>query len=662
MANIEGGTWVEIEDHSTDHFHAIIDRVFGGSDLSGSIGLSKHTNKTRGAEFAANTYVYINEAKHDDGTYTGFPLIGEVYAGGNGDYGTPGSNGHYGGGQVLTRNGEMLDLAGMRYPDLDSTYLEINGGTILSAFGGANSSNVLHKANITINYPSKEDKAHFDRTISQSCFDRGKEFLILPALHAGFSVDDSQILFDNNICRLYGGNNKTPLTIQPDWDMQSANIGTIYGGCNNGDVLYYKESGDRNLHPADGGSPGLWLVLGNSELKIDNIYGGSRMGDIKPSKITFDPATGRSDTTQVTLADNQYASVILITDGNYGHVYGGNDVTGYAHNGTRIMMQGGHIQSVYGAGNGQYLYKWDPSVSRVTETWDESLQQYVYLTPTHPSFPDAATDDNHRLHAINYVRPHSTKSLIEVGGGYNTTAYVNDGIFSGGNCASIIGKEPGSNGDVVVDLGDNAVVNSLYIGSDAEGYIAQDYVTQLFTLNGISDLTQQTKHGQSLLDVYMNAVGLYGLPKYFHFRNNYDNCYVGSFFLGGRRASLMAHGSLDITFPRQLKIFDKIVGGADRADFSIIAPDGQTVVHNGGILWDRIGQAPVINMDVQCQFINAKMDMMDESLRENNYLRYGATGENPIDANIYSGCYLSGKIEGSVDIQVDGEQEEEIFF
>ena len=662
MANIEGGTWVEIEDHSTDHFHAIIDRVFGGSDLSGSIGLSKHTSKTRGAEFAANTYVYINEAKHDDGSYTGFPLIGEVYAGGNGDYGTPGSNGHYGGGQVLTRNGEMLDLAGMRYPDLDSTYLEINGGTILSAFGGANSSNVLHKANITINYPSKEDKAHFDRTISQSCFDRGKEFLILPALHAGFSVDDSQILFDNNICRLYGGNNKTPLTIQPDWDMQSANIGTIYGGCNNGDVLYYKESGDRNLHPADGGSPGLWLVLGNSELKIDNIYGGSRMGDIKPSKITFDPATGRSDTTQVTLADNQYASVILITDGNYGHVYGGNDVTGYAHNGTRIMMQGGHIQSVYGAGNGQYLYKWDPSVSRVTETWDESLQQYVYLTPTHPSFPDAATDDNHRLHAINYVRPHSTKSLIEVGGGYNTTAYVNDGIFSGGNCASIIGKEPGSNGDVVVDLGDNAVVNSLYIGSDAEGYIAQDYVTQLFTLNGISDLTQQTKHGQSLLDVYMNAVGLYGLPKYFHFRNNYDNCYVGSFFLGGRRASLMAHGSLDITFPRQLKIFDKIVGGADRADFSIIAPDGQTVVHNGGILWDRIGQAPVINMDVQCQFINAKMDMMDESLRDSNYLRYGATGENPIDANIYSGCYLSGKIEGSVDIQVDGEQEEEIFF
>lgn len=662
MADIEGGTWVEIEDHSTDHFHAIIDRVFGGSDLSGSIGLSKHTSKTRGYEFASNTYVYINEAEHEDGTSTGFPLIGEVYAGGNGDYGTPGSNGHYGGGQMLTRKGDMMDLAGMKYPDVDSTYLEINGGTILSAFGGANSSNVLRKSNITIDYPHKEDKARFDRTISESCFARGKEFLILPALHTGFSNDGTQIRFDNNICRLYGGNNKTPLTIQPDWDMQRANIGTIYGGCNNGDVLYYKESGDRNLFPENGGSPGLWLVVDNENLKIDNIYGGSRMGDIKPSKITFDPVTGKSDTTQVVLADNQYASVILISAGNYGKVYGGNDVTGYAHNGTRIMMQGGHIESVYGAGNGQYLYKWDPSVSRVTETWDESLQQYVYLTPTNKQFPNAATDENHRLHAINYARPHSTKSLIEVGGGYNSTAYVNDGIFSGGNCATIIGKNPGEDGDIVVDLGDNAVVNSLYIGSDAEGYIDQKYVTELFTLNGINDLSQRTDHDQSLLDVYMNAVAIYGLPKYFHFRNNYDNCYIGSFFLGGRRASLVANGSLDVHFPRQLKFFDKIVGGADRADFTITAPNGEEVSHNGGILWDRTGVNPSISMNVECQFIDASMDMHDESLRESNYLKFGLTGENPIDPNIFSGCYLSGKIEGTIDIQVDGQQEEEIFF
>lgn len=662
MADIEGGTWVEIEDHSTDHFHAIIDRVFGGSDLSGSIGVSKHVSKTLGNEFESNTYVYINEAKHDDGTFTGFPLIGEVYAGGNGEYGTPGSNGHYGGGQVLTRSGGMIDLAGMPYPDVDSTYLEINGGTILSAFGGANSSNVLHKSNIVIDYPNKQDKAHFDRTLSESCFARGKDFLIRPALHEGFSNDGSQILFSNNICRLYGGNNKTPLTLQPDWYLERADIGTIYGGCNNGDVLYYKESGDRNLYPEAGGSPGLWLVLCNDGLKIDNVYGGSRMGDIRPSKITFDPATNRSDTTQVQLADNQYASVILITAGQYGRVFGGNDVTGYAHNGTRIQVQGGHIGSIYGAGNGHYLYKWDPAVSHITETWDEALQQYVYLTPTDPNFPNAVTDDNHRLHAINFARPHSTKSLIEVGGGMNSTAYVNDGIFSGGNCATIIGKEPGKLGDVVVDLGDNAVINSLYIGSDAKDYINQKYVTELFSLNGINDLTQQTSYGQSLLDVYMNAVALYGMPKYFHFRNNYENCYIGSFYLGGRHASLVAHGSLDITFPRQLKFFDKIVGGADRADITVTAPDGQLVTHNGGILWDRTEQAPTISMDVQCQFIDAQMDLFDESLSSDNYLRFGPTGRNTIDPNIYNGCYQSGKVEGNVDIQVDGAHEEEIFF
>ena len=661
MANIEGGTWVEIEDRSNDHFHVIIDRVFGGSDLSGQIGLSKHTSVIRQNEFESNTYVFINEGEHNDGLYTGFPLIGEVFAGGNGEYGDAGSGDVYANGEVITLNGEMKSLVGVDRPSVDSTRLEIHGGTILSAFGGANSSCVNHASYITIDYPSKEDKAKFDRTISESCYLRGKNFLVRPALHEGFSDDGTLISFENNICRLYGGNNKTPLTLQPQWDMQRADIGNIYGGCNQGDVLYYNEEGDRNINPAAGGSPGLWLVLGNDNLKVENIYGGSRMGNIKPSRITYDPATGRRDTTLVKFADNQYSSVILITNGEYGRVFGGNDVSGNAYNGTRIMMQGGKIQSVYGAGNGSYLYKWDPSVKEVTEIWDEQLKSYVYLTPTNPKYPDPAANEFDRMNTLNAVRPHVQKSLIEIGGGQGEPAYVSQAIFSGGNCATVI-NENEEMGEIVVDLGDNAVVNELYMGANGGQYTRQDYLTQILKLNDIKDLAQKDAKGNTMLDTYMRAVAMYGLPKYFHFRNNYDNCYIGSFYLGGRRGSLFAHGNLSVTFPRQLKIFNKVVGGPSSAAFNLTDLLGQSVRYDGGIIWDKKGQEPLISLDVQSQFYDAVMDILDPSLAGENYLRYGEFGKQIVDANIFSGCFESGKVEGAVEIEIDGMQNEEIFF
>ena len=661
MANIEGGTWVEVEDRSNDHFHVIIDRVFGGSDLSGNIGLSKQTSVIRKTDFTANTYVFINEGQHEDGNYSGFPLIGEVYAGGNGEYGDAGAGDVYANGEVMTMSGETRSLVGVSRPSVDSTYLEIHGGTILSAFGGANSSCVNHTARITVDYPNKVDKAHFDRTVNENCYARGKNFLIRPALHEGFEDDGTQILFSNNICRLYGGNNKTPLTLQPQWDLQSADIGSIYGGCNQGDVLYYNEAGDRNLHPADGGSPGLWLVLSNPSLHVENIYGGSRMGNIKPSIISKNATTGRQDTTLVTYASNQYSSVIMITAGDYGRVFGGNDVSGNAYNGTRIMMQVGRIGAVYGAGNGNYLYKWDPSVKTITETWDESLKSYVYLTPTDPRHPNAAKNEFDRMYALNAIRPHVQKSLIEIGGGLNTTAYVSQAIFSGGNCATVL-NEKDEMGDIVVDLGDNAVVNELYMGANGGQYTEQEYVNKILTLNGINDLAQKDADGHTMLDIYMRAVAMYGLPKYFHFRNNYDNCYIGSFYLGGRRGSLLAHGNLDVSFPRQLRFFEKIVGGPSSAAFTLTDLLGQDVRYDGGILWDKKGLAPMINLDVQSQFFEAVMDMSDESLAGSNYLRYGQFGRHAIDANIYSGCYESGKVEGSVNIQVDGTANEEIYF
>ncbi len=60
MANIEGGAYVEINDKSENHFHTIIGDVYGGNDVSGTIGISEFRNSA-GETSTSNTYVRVTE-------------------------------------------------------------------------------------------------------------------------------------------------------------------------------------------------------------------------------------------------------------------------------------------------------------------------------------------------------------------------------------------------------------------------------------------------------------------------------------------------------------------------------------------------------------------------------------------------------------------------
>lgn len=662
MANVENGTWVEINDRSHDHFHTMIKRVFGGSDLSGKIGSSPQISKIRQDTIRTNTYVSITEQQHEDGTYSGFPLIGSVFGGGNGEYGTQGGNDRYASGEVLGHNG-MQQLAGMELPNIDSTWVEVTGGTIMELYGGANCSNVKRQSHIAIDYADVDSKAHFDRTASEQCYKRGKEFITEPYIKNAFEDDGVRIGLLHNICRVYGGNNSSPLLIQPDWDMQHADIGTIYGGCNKGDVLYYNEAGDRLVNPGTQGDPALWLVLCNDNLTIQNVFGGSRMGNIRPSRITFDEKTQRGDTIPVTFGENQYGSRIVVMAGTYGRIFGGNDVSGTVLNGTHITVSGGQVDEVYGAGNGFYTYKWDPTVTRVTEDWDSELHDYIYRVPAVETFGGKTPNDIQKVLSINEYRPNVTKSFVEVNGTPDNIAVVTKGVFSGGNCSTVVGPNYTS-GYIKMDLGDYVIINNVYLGSNGEEYVG-DYIDHLLSYNGITDYDQNDfTHGNiSLLDAIMAPVAIYGLPKDFHFRSQYNYGYIGSFYLGGRRGSLIADGPLDISFPRSLKIYDKIVGGPDRAEVQFADPMGHRLSYSGGVRWNRKGQRPAISFDVNCDFINATFDPTDCNRYNPNYLKFSdETVDNPA-VHVYSGCYESGQVEGSVNIEMNGiGEEEEIFF
>lgn len=649
LANIEGGSLVEINDKGRDHFHTIISQVYGGNDISGQIGTSTYKNSA-GEMVTTNTYVRINETPEFDQVYSGFPLIGELFAGGNGNYGVHSNGNTYLSGEIFSQDNN-INLEGKQYPDVETTFLDITGGTIFSAFGGANSSSVKKASTILVNYSGEDSPAKFDRTASLDCFARGKEMMKHINIKDGYTEDNYLIKAKYSILRLYGGNNKTDMTIQPTWNLLSGHVGTIYGGCNQADVIYYNESEDRLINPQTSGNVGLALDLSHEGFRAENVFGGCRMGNVSASKLIDGKLV------PVTFADNQYGTTVNVKAGRYGRIFGGNDVSGTIVNGTRIQIEGGTVDEVYGAGNGEYVYQYSPSVTEITECYSEADKFYYYQIPASAEFGGANASDFQKMEAIAAYRPNISKSFIEIAGGVvegtRQMAYITKAIYGGGNCATVE-KHGNESGKIRLDIGDYCVINNLYLGSNGEPHINKNYVSNILKYNNMGALSNTDSNNRTLLDHHMDAVTMHGLPLDFQFHRNYSNCYIGSFYMGGNRGSLSTHGSLDLSFPRSLKIFDKIVGGSDRADIVFSGNgDEADLNHLGGILWDGIGQQPVINLSVNSQFINADFNF-DEQYKGQNYLvAKGTDLDEDTSARVYPGCYQSGKIEGEVNVEIN---------
>lgn len=580
MAAIEGGASVKVGYKDKGMGKAMINTVFGGSDVSGTIVGGNFVN-AKGEKVQTNTYVLVTESNDAR------PQINEIYTGGNGNYGVHSTGDTYAEGEIetLTRH---FSLAGVPYPNLDSTYLDIAGGDIKFAFGGANSSQVRQATTIDVDY-------------------------------SGY------------VERLFGGNNNIDMSIQPKWNLYRGKVGTVYGGCNQGNVIYYNEAEDRLVNPATSGEVGLALDLIHPDFEADNVFGGCRMGNVKACKIE------NGELVPVVFASNQYGTYINVKAGKFGKVFGGNDVSGNIFNGTRIQIEGGTIEDVFGAGNGEYIYQYSTDVDKITECYNEKAGEYYYKIPASDEFGGKDATPFQKMQAIASFRPNIVKSFIEIAGGMQNgerqMAYVTHGIFGGGNCATI-NKNENRSGEIRLQIGDYCEIENLFMGSNGEPHQKTAYIKKILDYNNMGNLAQTDEYGRTLLDHHMDAVIMHGLPQDFQFHRHYDKCYIGSFFLGGNRGSLMTHGDLSIAFPRTLKIRDKIVGGSNRADIIVKNKDDEEdIVHNGGILWDGIGNPPEIILDVNCMFL-------DENGEETS-------------SQIYSGCYQSGKIEGEVKLIIN---------
>lgn len=660
IGNVEGASFVDIDDRGENHYHTIIRSVYGGNDLSGRIGHNTIPAMVEGNEpLNTNTYVLIREQKKADGSYLGFPVIAEVFGGGNGDYGVHGKGNTYKSGSIKFSKDRTIDLAGLEYPNVDSTYVEVRGGSIWFLYGGSNNSLVNENATIRIDYNqgNSDTRCCYDGTQSAECYERGEYMNRLLGNYGGSKTEGNKITALYNVVNVFGGNKQAPLCIQPTWLLGEAKIHNLYGGCNLGDVYYYN-----NESNADAGTPnlGLQLKLDAENLDVDNVYGGCRLGSVQACKNYID-AQGEYHHDPLQLKDHEFGTAIHVINGRYGRIFGGNDISGTVLSGTRIQIEGGIVGDVYGAGNGEYVYKYTDEVKNVEAVYDEDLQQYICLVPATSEFGGKWATPHQKIKAIEQARPNIAKSYLEVAGGLDAKtgkrrmAYIYGSMFAGGNCATIVDPS-GKPGDIRMDIGDYCVINNVYMGSNGLKHIENDYISNILKYNDIktSDATKTVK-GRSVLDLHMDAVTMHGLPRDFQLRRHYEKCYIGSFFMGGARGSIAAHGSLAVTFPESLTVFGKIVGGTDRG--LVTFQSGNTKAsHEGGILWDGIGQRPQIDLNVQCKFVDCEM-VMDKKFASANYLRKSLNAEG--GPKVFGGCYMSGKIEGEVNVELMTQDEEE---
>ena len=630
MANVGGSSFVHIDgEHASDYI--LINQVFGGNDIAGHIGTAAAVGEDIPTELTEvgtgerqnavdetfNSYVRIS-TKTIDEHYTleeiaaastnpeaaaygkkttdvkPDPLakkvyIGQLFAGGNGDFtytdeeGNPLRDGDdyivMQGDSVIARSATPFVL-----PEQNKTYLEIKGGSIVYAYGGGNNATVKEQNIIHVDNPSavvnhllvnadgvEANAATYtaydtyladNHTIDESFVNDTKTYTNLlgtyrfkeMGINTAFSFPSSGAY---QIGRFFGGNNKAEMTIRPTWNLLAGKVRNLYSGGNRGSMT----------------SPeGLLLEIKDySSLIVDNLYGGCRMADVKPTVDgEYLPCTNLPGYH----FPSELSARVLIKGGHINNVYGGNDVTGTVYGGNAVDINATVYGDVYGGGNGAYPYTDSPSYEN-----DDTYGDFFFSTEGYES----ATE------ALNAFRPNAEQVSVHLAGTAESQTIIKGSVFVGGNCASLATKK--SQPLVELKIGSYVTADKVFLGNNGEKMvdesILQHYANVYPGADGFSSFN--FKKGPSTFADYMNGVAMPLKPSLI-FDNTangdaapyIDNTsMIGSFFGGGNRGSMTVGGKTTLKFDRKLIIFDKIVAGCNNAN---VAEGTYNAAYEGGLL------------------------------------------------------------------------------
>ena len=614
MAGVYGNTTVTF-DGATSTNQIIIGNVYGGNDIAGEVKGGAKVKSTYDVEKAAKP-VYI----------------AKLFGGGNGDYtyGTELVDGVY---QVKSGDDVIATSAtALTEPNIAKVAIDLHSGVFGQVFGGGNKATVSAQTDITLNNLTDLDSY---TTLS------GDEKTVLETygwLDEWFTDNKPTYQFN----RVFGGNNKVDMAIRPTWHLTKGSIDDLYSGGNAGGMTY---------------SNGILLAISGDDMTINNVYGGCRLADVNPGNgnglALLNPETvdanGLQEGSAVATFEAQYAARVLITGGKITNVYGGNDISGKVYHGTQVEILNSIIGDVYGGGNGSYAY-----------TDNQDLSSDAFWSDYYYEIPAGKTS----AQALSIHRPNVERSLIHVKGkSESNPTYIGGALYCGGNSATLRTMEGDLTGaSANLKIGSYVIAKSMFLGSNGENMITgkvHEKVEGLWTDTEILAKYKEASPDFSQMDLttttdfeeYMKGVEVAIIPTV-TFDADYEaySAKVGSLYCGGNIGSMSADRTFNMGFLNNLVIFEKVVGGCNNAN---VAQSDFNASHIGGLTGNASDNSPkvILNIDgLRLEPRKFEYDATDHTFSYDNWITdadgFLASGK------IYGGCYNSGYINGSVQINL----------
>ena len=684
QADVEGSAFVHIDgEHASSY--VVIDKVYGGNDIAGTIGssatLPAELKNTAENKVDATWNAFVRFSTKTETTGTGDEAvttpaedaqkvyIGQLFAGGNGDYvySSQKDNGLY----DVTVDGKTI--TDIQKPEVGRTYLEICGGSIVYAYGGGNNvtvtdSTIIYMRNHSkvvnhiyvdengIENPDATEESHTGLTDLLT----NERFKDKMGINTGFSYPSSDAY---QMGRLFGGNNKAPMAIRPKWNLKVGQVRNIYSGGNQGAMTHPK---------------GILLTIASDSVEADNVFGGCRMADVNPAKVPI----GEEYIDGIHFPAG-YSARVYLTGGNINNVYGGNDISGNIYGGNAVGIHCSINKDVYGGGNGSYPYTDNP---KLKEEYKDIYGDLYYNPAGYASSAEA----------LNAFRPNAESVSIRISGEENDPVYIGGAVYCGGNSATLRNDNPGKDAAAELKIGSYVYADKVFLGNNGENMTKTDEGDGheggvLYTMSRGDMTTDGSKFNsinllnEAQFKTYMAGVALDLMPRVsFDAIANKDpedyvsySSYFGSLYFGGNVGSLTKPGKISVDVKDEIIVFDKIVGGCNNA---FVDATKYNALYKGGVFSDN--DAEGIDK-LELNFSGVKIQpkrwknpddkkegliwntISAETGEEVTPVTTGATPESPVTSddkdldrrfkggNIYGGCYNSGIVRGNVILNVN---------
>ena len=743
MADVGGRAFVNLDgEHGSGLI--LISSVYGGNDISGTVGKTLSASDTgvdklpaalRGVLQSGETKATHPEKNAIDNTWSACIrtskrateymnsetdanciLVGSIYGGGNGNYtytdasGNPlqDSEGNY----IAKSGNDTIATSATAFsaPTIAKTYLEINGGCLSQVYGGGNAATVTGNTTISMKNPTKGLQSlipPYDPETQDLDDYRATLMALLTRLSSFTGISTFQgdySSLDYTSTRVFGGNNKAEMKIRPTWNLQQGKIRDLYSGGNEGNMTH-PEGLILDINP---------LAVYNDSLSIFNVYGGCRRADVRPtnadgtypitSSIQLDPNLGYKFPAGL-------PARTVVRGGRVTNVYGGNDISGHVFGGNAVGIYTTVYGDVYGGGNGSYSYTDNATLGVLPGYRDfyynpDSVQAKERLYSGDNSFTLNPTYRS--VEALNIFRPNAEQvSILVKGTDAAHPTVIRGSVYLGGNSASLKTESstlPSGTAPMVhLKIGSHTIIDNVFLGNNGANMVTEDILHKYAKYVNVAtgqiedtgtdankfstmDLTDETRFGK-----YMEgcAMSIHPSVVFENTENGDPSTYIdyssqiGSFYCGGNVGSMTWSGTNTINFDKKVIIYDKFVGGCNRAN---VAATDYNARYLGGMIGAAAEQAPggMENPDgsiKDCMILNfsglkvqpkrwVDPDDPSQGLEWNTFDdRTGEDCDAPAisgnttstaddihrrlrSGNIYGGCYESGHMNGNVVINI----------